>query len=107
MEATGMAGTVTAATTFLDGEMKEDIWGGMRRNEHRDGRSSKEGRWSIKVHRKWRSSCGLLSSRESQVKLLEEECRKCGFIIEEVKIAPSCLNDTSDIFEDQEPPMPL
>ncbi|CAN8260759.1 unnamed protein product [Cochlearia groenlandica] len=33
---------------------------------------------------------------ESQVKLLEEECRKCGFIIEEVKIAPSCLNDTED-----------
>ncbi|CAN8268472.1 unnamed protein product [Cochlearia groenlandica] len=44
---------------------------------------------------------------ESHVKLLEEECRKCGFIIEEVKIAPSCLNDTSDIIEDQEPPLPL
>ncbi|KAJ0249862.1 Glucuronokinase 1 [Hirschfeldia incana] len=32
----------------------------------------------------------------SQVKLLEEECRKSGFILEPVKIAPSCLND-SDI----------
>ncbi|CAG7881903.1 unnamed protein product [Brassica rapa] len=32
----------------------------------------------------------------SQVKLLEEECKKSGFILEPVKIAPSCLND-SDI----------
>ncbi|KAL0855896.1 hypothetical protein Bca101_061049 [Brassica carinata] len=30
----------------------------------------------------------------SQVKLLEEECRKRGFILEPVKIAPSCLNDS-------------
>ncbi|XP_010496286.1 PREDICTED: glucuronokinase 1-like [Camelina sativa] len=32
----------------------------------------------------------------SQVKLLEEECRKSGFKIQPVKIAPSCLNE-SDI----------
>ncbi|KAL9289974.1 putative glucuronokinase [Arabidopsis thaliana] len=32
----------------------------------------------------------------SQVKLLEEECRKAGFMLQPVKIAPSCLND-SDI----------
>ncbi|KAF5740418.1 glucuronokinase 1 [Tripterygium wilfordii] len=29
----------------------------------------------------------------SQVKLLEEACHKAGFIIQRVKIAPSCLND--------------
>lgn len=32
----------------------------------------------------------------SQVKVLEEECRKSGFILEPVKISPPCLND-SDI----------
>lgn len=30
----------------------------------------------------------------SQVKLLEEECRKSGFTMQEVKIARSCLNDS-------------